>query len=248
MIREILFFLYNPQYNFGSGVIKSFKGRMLLFFNLLALCIVSTFSILMLLSLFVEPLVKSELNFSIFDSLTNNRNEFRARNSHWETFIKICLLGPFEEEVLFRLPLITKSLFLRIIIIFGWVDYAFPGFFSLSFFSLWYNIIFFITVGALIIIDFKTNSSAYSLPFGNKNYNYICWGAILVFAGVHINNFVPLNESVFYLYPFYVLPQFIYGVVFSYVAIRYKSFVWPFLLHVAINSTAEIPKLLAYFV
>ncbi|MEO6687094.1 MAG: CPBP family intramembrane glutamic endopeptidase, partial [Dyadobacter sp.] len=97
------------------------------------------------------------------------------------------------------------------------------------------------------IIIFKNISQRDSTPvFDPKNYNYLCWGSTIVFGLAHVANFAPLQVSIFYLYPLYVLPQFVHGIAQSYLAIRYNSILWSFLLHAAINSTSEIHTFLTY--
>ncbi|TDE12559.1 CPBP family glutamic-type intramembrane protease [Dyadobacter psychrotolerans] len=64
------------------------------------------------------------------------------------------------------------------------------------------------------------------------------------FSLIHIGNFSPVNWYFIYLYPIYVFPQFISGVIFSYLAIRYNSIMLPFILHVIINTTPDIIRLL----
>jgi membrane protease YdiL (CAAX protease family) len=190
-----------------------------------------------------ETVLKSVFDISIVKNLVDNKEKFRVTNDRWDAFLKISVLGPFEEEFLFRLILVTKSPFLRFVVLLGWIEHFAPQLLQLRFFSMWYNAISLIILLAIITSE-KISKQEFSTVFKKDSYNYLCWGLTLAFALGHISNFAPVNWSFFYLYPIYVLPQFLYGIVFSFLAIRYNSILWPFLLHAAINSTAQIHRFL----
>jgi hypothetical protein len=241
MIKSIISFYINPYSNFFVGENETARERIILFKKLFIFCLFSTLSIGMLIVL-IETVLEAKFNVSIIKYLSDGRKEFRTINSPFMASFKICLLGPFEEEILFRLPLILRSKISIFFIIILVVDRFFLQFLPAIFFPFYYNSI----LAFLAIITFeKSPDKDFSKIFDKRNYNYLCWGLTIAFASAHIGNFTPLNWSFIYLYPVYVFPQFVYGIVLSYLAIRYKSIIWPFLLHVAINSTSEVPKLLA---
>lgn len=242
MIKSIITFYRNPYSHFNAGKNETIKERVILLKKAFILCLCSVFIIAVIIAV-IEAILESQFNISIIENLHSTWKEFRASYSHLEVFLEVCIMGPFIEEVLFRLPMITKSTFLRLAIFLGWMNFLIPENFKLKIFSLSYGIIL-LVIFVGIIISKKITNENYQTIFQKKNYNYLCWGLTIAFAVVHISNYVPLNWSVIYLYPFYVLPQFVSGVVFSYLAIRYNSILWPFLLHAAINSTSEIHKLL----
>lgn len=246
MIKNfIIFYRFyrNPFAYLDVGKNETIKEKVILFKKAFIFCLGSCFIIVIMIALTIESILQSKFNISIFENLHSTWKEFRASNSHLESFLKVGIVGPFSEEILFRLPLITKSLFLRLAIFLGWVDFLMPELFKLKHSSLPYLIILLmIFIG--IIVSKKISDQNYQTIFQKKSYNYLCWGLTIAFAVVHIANFTPLNWSFIYLYPFYVLPQFVSGVVFSYLAIRYNSILWPFLLHAAINSASEIHRLL----
>ncbi|MCF0054164.1 CPBP family intramembrane glutamic endopeptidase [Dyadobacter sp. CY356] len=242
MIQDIATFYRNPYACFQVGDRESIKERMVAlrktyFFSLYAAVMI------ILIIVIVDGVLKNTLNISIYENLHKLRDEFRKANSPVDSFLKVCLIGPFVEESIFRLPLLTRSLLSRCTIFFVFILYFFSELFHLEI-SFWlYNSILVLIFGGIIV--FNRSSAKISTPIlGAKNYNYLCWGLTVAFALLHIANFIPLNGTVFYLYPIYVLPQFVYGIIFSYLAIRYNSIVWSFLLHAAINSTSEVHKLL----
>lgn len=148
--------------------------------------------------------------------------------------IFVVLIVPAIEESIFRFPLRIKSSFLAISIgmllypLFGFSyfhfnftslhDYLFAGlFFTLLPFSLnW----FFIWINLEDIL--------------RKKYKYFFYFSAALFAFVHISNFKPLNYHLFYLYSFYVLPQFVMGLSLGY--LRNKcGLKYSWMLHGLIN-------------
>jgi len=243
MLKNILTFYRNPYAGFNTGKNEPIKERLILLKKAFVFGLCSCFIIVLFLTLVIEAILNSKFNISISEDLHNTWNEFRVRNSPLDTFLKLSIIGPFSEEVLFRLPLITKSTFLRLAIFFGWVDFLFPELFNFKFLS-WSYIIVLLIILAGIIVSEKISDQNYQTIFQKKSYNYLCWGLTVTFGLVHIGNYTPLNWPFIYVYPFYALPQFVYGVVFSYLAIRYNSLLWPFVLHASINSTSQIHTLL----
>jgi len=243
MLKIILAFYRNPYAVFYTGKNDTIKERVILFKNGFIFCLCSCVIIVLLIIMVIEEILESKFNISIFEDLHNTWEEFRASNSHLEAFFKLSIIGPFSEEILFRLPLITKSPFLHLAIFLGWVNFLIPELFNLKFLSWSYGIVLLI-ISAGIIVSEKISDKNFQTIFQKKSYNNLCWGLTIAFGLFHISNFTPLNWSFIYLYPFYVLPQFVYGVVFSYLAIRYNSILWPFLLHASINSISQIHKFL----
>ena len=243
MLKNILTFYRNPYAGFNTGKNESIKERLMLLKKAFVFCLCSCIVIVLFIIMVIEEILESKFNISIIENLHNTWNEFEARNSPLDAFLKVSIIGPLREEILFRLPLITKSPFLRLAIFLGWVDFLFPELFNFKFLSWSYGIVLLIILAGIIVSE-KIYDQNFQTVFQKKNYNYMCWGLTIAFALVHIFNFTPLNGSFIYLYPFYVLPQFVYGIVFSYLAIRFNSLLWPFLLHASINSASQIHRLI----
>ncbi|WP_159467134.1 type II CAAX prenyl endopeptidase Rce1 family protein [Dyadobacter sp. 3J3] len=246
MINILLHFYKNPYIFFNTGQEDTLAERFLIVKKSYIFCLLSSFSILFLLVIFIEMPLNEIYDISILKNLTGNRKAFREANTPWVGFFKIGILGPFIEECLFRLALITKSPFFRLIIFVILADYFSAGLLYNELPLIWYYGIL-ISVFVIIILANSISNQEVLVSTGSQNYNYLCYALTLAFAAAHINNFAPLNWSFIYLYPFFVLPQFVYGVVFSYLAIRYNSILLPFILHASINCTAEIYRLVLQF-
>ncbi len=72
------------------------------------------------------------------------------------------------------------------------------------------------------------------LAFWNKNFGYIFYLSAVIFALIHITNYES-NSTIIYLVPLLVLPQFISGLFFGYLRVRY-NFVLAYLMHVLHNA------------
>ncbi|TDE12518.1 hypothetical protein [Dyadobacter psychrotolerans] len=174
MIINLLTFYRNPFSNFYSGKLDSIRQRLELMKNLYLICILANFIIVLIISLIVEPTTKSLFNFSISDNLKNNQLNFRNLNSELEGFLKTSLFGPFEEEIAFRLILITKSSILRLVVLISWIEYFLPECYRLNFFSSTYNLL----LGSILILLFfdRYNDTVDYTHFLNKDkYNLLCW-------------------------------------------------------------------------
>lgn len=242
MIQNIINFYRNPYAYFSVGGRESIKERIVALRKSYFFCLYITLMIVLLIAI-IDGILKNILNISIFENLQRMRNEFSATNSRVSSFVQMCLITPFIEESFFRLPLLVKSSSLIWVIFFVFIQSYIVGTLQLEIFFWWYYAIL-IFIFAVIMLFTSISAKRFEPVLEAKNYNYLCWGLTIAFALMHVANFAPLHMSVFYLYPIYVLPQFVHGVVLSFLAIRYNSIVWPFLLHAAINSTAEIHRLL----
>jgi len=237
MIKHIFSFLSDPYSYFATGQSETIREKFVMLRNiyLIAFC---TSIIVILLTHYIDLILQLRPGTSVYQNLVNNRSDFRQANSTLNIFLKMNLIGPLNEELLFRSLLISEPYFLRFGILLVFIEYFIPTVFQFSTSSYWYSLFLILGFGGAIF--FEKYSTMGDLVFKGKTYNYFFWSSILAFAISHLGNFFPLNASIFFLYPILVLPQLIYGIVLSYVAVRYNSIVWPIFLHVAINLTPEI--------
>lgn len=243
ILIDIFSFLRSPSSFFDVGKNETIGRKLLLFKNAFILCFLGSFTLFLFITVPIDSVLKSRFHISLIEDFQEHHKNFLASNSEMLVLIKTCALGPFVEECLFRLPLLTKSLKLRILLLLLLFEDLLPNRFQLDISIFWYSFILLIIFGS---VQFSNNIAEENYPNINKkkSYNYMSWVLTVAFGLVHIYNFTPLNWSFIYLYPFYVLPQLVYGVVFSYLAIRNNSLLWPLLLHAFINSTSQIHKLL----
>ncbi|TKT93102.1 CPBP family intramembrane glutamic endopeptidase [Dyadobacter frigoris] len=242
MIKILFEFSRNPYSSFGKGQGETVPGKLDFVKRAVFFCIGSSFVVLIGVIFLIEMPLKLLLNISVLENLAHNRQAFRESTTPVRAVLDICLVGPFIEEGVFRLMLLLESRYLQLISVFLLID-TITKFHRFYFSSFQYEVI---VVSILVMLFFYNHISIRSetpvLP--KEFYNYACWFSIITFGLVHIRNFAPIDGSILFLYPFYVLPQLVYGVVLSYTALKYKSIVWPFLIHAGINSSAEVMRVL----
>ncbi|HEV7378376.1 MAG TPA: hypothetical protein VGN64_01170 [Dyadobacter sp.] len=239
MMKDVILFYSNPHACFNTGENESLKEKVTILKRSYLFCL-GAGVLIGLVIMAVESFLQSKYGISVYENLRRNGNEFRTNRSRAGNFILACLIAPFIEECTFRLPLLIKSTFLRWIILLVFILYFVVDIFKSDVYIWWYYAVLVIIFGGIIIFI----SSDPSPILVRKKYNHLCWTLTVSFALLHVVNFYPLNITIFYLYPLYVLPQFVHGAVQSYLAIKYNSIVWPFLLHAGINSTAELSRLI----
>lgn len=152
-------------------------------------------------------------------------------------FILTCLVIPFIEEITFRLWLNFKPISLAVtgsLIFYKTIKWKI---FEFNFYSIKDYILIFSTfiIGYLIFKTLKNPNILAKLNFLRDNYfKYFFYGNIVLFGLLHISNFKPLDFSIIYIYPFYVLPQLISAIFLGVIRIKY-GFGWGVLLHVILN-------------
>lgn len=233
MIQELKQFIINPySITFGLANDEYYsKARTLL--KLYGLCM-----ILLLLSAFpigiVELILRKSMNFSIFNNLKTNKSSLEQ---YWSegVWVITAFVGPVTEEIVFRLPLSKNFLLFSIAI--GFAVFYFTGD------IINYSPFPFERAGISILlatfIYFLFTQNLFE-KYRERWFNIFCWISIITFSWIHINNFSPINWSIIFVYPIYVLPQLFYGISLSYLMVKYNRLVWPILLHILINGVPAI--------
>lgn len=160
-------------------------------------------------------------------------------------FLLTVLFFPLIEEIFFRLPLNLKPLSLSIVI--GLIFYRIfkLNFIEFDFYRLNDYIIFILSV-LVSLFTYKVLKKKIPLNLLTKiknNYFFVIfYGIAVIFASLHISIFNP-TFKLFYIYPFFVLPQFITALFTGAVRMKY-GFIWGVLLHIMINLPASIKYLI----
>ncbi len=151
-------------------------------------------------------------------------------------WIKIVLIIPLIEEIIFRLFLVTTKL--NLLLTSSFILFLF---FNKSFFNIQYNsYITYLYLVIIIIINILLNKKIFIIQkIINKRINYFSTMSFLLFGFVHIMNIRELNFSIFFLYPFFILPQIIMGYFITNIRIK-LGFLWGVSLHSFINLTGLI--------
>ena len=156
--------------------------------------------------------------------------------------VGLILVGPFIEELIFRLPLRYKKanfIPLTIVIIF------FTGtlLFKKLHLSLALSIPLFVVFTAFsIFFIFNQRMAEDRDKFLSSNYPYFFYSLTILFALIHISNF-SYSVSLLLFAPIIVLPQFVAGFLFGFIRIK-QGFIWGFFLHALHNAIFILPVLL----
>ena len=225
-------FFLKPEQDSFSGQTITDKIKWLLF-----LLVFEMPFMLVALSLYyllvTNGLVNSE-NHLIGELIKNNNITFIV--------IFLILVGPFIEELIFRLPLRYKKanfIPLTVVILF------FTGtlLFKKLHLSLALSIPLFVVFTAFsIFYIFNRRMAENRDKFLTSNYPYFFYSLTILFALIHISNF-SYSVSLLLFAPIIVLPQFVAGFLFGFIRIK-QGFIWGFFLHALHNAIFILPVLL----
>ena len=212
-------------------------------------CIVNCYLTYLLLALSSFLLLKSIdtiilkyfYNYSILSQFEINRQKNLLQFGDYVIII-VPIIGPFLEEILFRLPLsLTKT---SISLSAALIMYRFTGKHLFSFDP--NEVYSYIRIG-IAIVTFTSVlfflSYVWLEKIKERYFKYFFYLSAILFALVHISNFAPYNYNVLFLYPLFTLPQFFMGLILGYLRIR-QGFFSAWVLHALIN----LPSALLYFI
>lgn len=221
-INKIYFFKPNT---IGSNLIDKIKELFISFFWLFGLIIVTITLIVFPLDLFITKVLH-------FESVKELIHQTQIAYDKYPFYI-VVFIGPFVEEVLFRLILIVNkrnlSLFFGVLVyeilrhLFVRVDFQ-------NEFYLYFILIGFIVFAIswfylpLVIVDFLKGKINLLIPL-----------SIILFGLIHVSNIKILHWQLSLLYPFFVLPQIIMGYFITSLRLKY-GFIWGLSLHIIINA------------
>jgi hypothetical protein len=176
-------------------------------------------------------------NFSILEQMRENQQRVMQKYGD-DSILLILFIGPFFEEVLFRLPLkLTKvgigvscSLLTYRILVDHFFIFDFRN--PYAYFSLSAAVIVFF----LIVIIFPDPKLTL---VKQKYFAHFFYFVAISFALVHLSNFAPFNSQVYLFYPIFVLPQLLMGLLIGYTRVKY-GFIYGLAIHSMINLPSAI--------
>lgn len=166
-------------------------------------------------------------------------NQKQLSSSLISPVLYIILIGPFIEEIVFRLFLNLRKLtiatsiaFLFYAISYYWIDTKYPQL------NICLRIIS--SIGIAILI-YKLIDENLLTVLQTKYFGYIFYITAILFGIVHLSNFSPISAKIISMAPLLVLPQICYGLVMGYLRLKLKNgFIWALALHIFINGTAQL--------
>jgi hypothetical protein len=147
-------------------------------------------------------------------------------------FFILVILGPFLEEIIFRLPLKLERFGMCFSL--GLLTYYFSGpIYEISFYE--WKFYERVAISLIVIITvYKFLPASWLDYIKIKFYSQYFYLTATLFALIHIINYAPHNASVLFFYPIFTLPQFIMGVFIGYARMKYGFFSGWF-IHALIN-------------
>lgn len=150
-----------------------------------------------------------------------------------EKFYIVLIIVPLLEEILFRLPLVINKINLSILGAFS--TYLILGGKVINFKTWNYEFFLPLIVGILVFSIIYFFAPNIFLSYLKQKNSLIIAISTIGFGLIHINNIHNLRWELTLLYPFFVLPQMIFGYYIANLRLKY-GFFWGLLLHAIINS------------
>lgn len=233
----MLEFFKSPNLNLQKNL--KFNEKVKIFYKTIGMTFLLSFVGVVVIKL-VDSIISVFTQFSVLEAISKHNRvySFRGQNYWFDCFYIFCL-GPFIEEIIFRLPLNLKKWNVAISI-------AMIGFFfigekifdmNLCHFQTWKKIIATILILVAFYFIKQEHLNLIKKKFGLYFYLLVC-----SFTLIHVYNFyhiIPTNLLV--LAPLFVLPQFSLSLFTSYIRLS-NGFFWGFLLHCCNN----LPVVLFY--
>ena len=234
-IDKLLFFLVkkNKQY---SDLVSNINTLLLSVFLYLLMSLLIALPLLGL-----NSIINAVYHINLLLVRNNNiKNVLSSQNL--SPFLLICIVGPFIEEILFRLWLSFKKIDISLslsLFIFYLVN-TFVNHNSL--YNIQINKSFYFAIVFTLLMFFllvKQIDSRQLIFIKDKYLNLSIFISCLFFGLIHIKNFIPLHLNILWAYPFFVLPQLLFSFMLSYLRLN-KGFIWSLLLHSTVNLVTLI--------
>ena len=227
----VKFFLKPEQESFSEQPISN-KIKWLLFLLVFEMPF-------MFAAVFLQKLLAEN---GLLDSENHLVMEFMKDNSKAVIIILLILVGPFIEELIFRLPLRFKKVyfipFTLIILI-----YAGILIFKKLHLAPAVSIPLFVAITTfLVFYFFNRNMAEKREKTLSANYSLYFYSVAILFALFHLSNY-NYTPNLLIFAPIVVLPQFISGFLFGFIRIK-QGFIWSFFLHALHNAIFLVPVLL----
>jgi hypothetical protein len=231
--REFLAYLKKPFF-IDTGPTKVSEKVSDIFYGYLVCFALSVLSIILLV---VIDIIVSRYcdGFSVFTQLKSNQKNLKLRFGMYLIPL-VVVAGPFMEEIIFRLPLKLKQTGIGLSLAVVVYRLIVPHFFRFD------GMINYLGTAVALLVFLMT--VFYFPPALLKSMREDYFGrffylSAIIFALVHISNFMPLRPSLVLIYPLYTLPQFFMGLSFGYIRMRH-GFFSACVLHAMVNLPSAL--------
>ncbi len=191
--------------------------------------------VLFLLNLFISILL-AILIVQLFDAEKTAMVDMEDKFSPIVILLLGGLLAPFLEEIVFRLSLKFKPIYLSLSTALLFFYFISKFYFNTGYINLENNFLLRFSISILLGVITYFVSTKYSnnlKKIWNNNFNWIYYFSIIFFGFAHITTY-ELNTENILLMPFLTLPQSVGGIITGYVRIKY-GFIYACFFH-SINN------------
>ncbi|WP_460637705.1 CPBP family glutamic-type intramembrane protease [Larkinella harenae] len=189
---------------------------------------------------FIDLILVKFFGFSsILKSRIKSNYTIEYYGIYYGVFI-MCIGGPFIEEVCFRLLLSLSKIHVGTSLAVLFYYFSGPTW-TLDSYSYLIIRLF------IYIVIFSICYNFWNIYWVSKLFKYklLIISAIL-FGLIHVMNFYPLQYSVLYLYPFYVIPQMSVGVMLGVLRVKF-GFIWGVIFHIIVNVSSSLEYVYMFF-
>ncbi|RNA61517.1 CPBP family intramembrane metalloprotease [Chryseobacterium nematophagum] len=205
--------------------IHIFKKVLLVLGSYIFIYICTLFSLL-----FIAPADYIIVNILNYESIINLISESTNEISN-ENILKVIIIVPIIEEILFRLILKPNTFYISIFFLF-FSFYILNGNFTKVEFT---DFTFYIKLGIAILIAIIIYwKDKYVVSFINNHNKFFVIFSIILFGLAHISNIEPFHLHLILFYPVFIIPQIIIGYFITNIRMK-LGFIWGILLHCLIN-------------
>lgn len=212
----------------------SLKKKLFIFLQGIALFyLLALFSVMLMAG--VDEFISKELNFPSI-AKTFRESSFRIKEKYSPFFIII--IGPFLEELLFRLILVPniKNLTFFTFILSVFISYG--GVYPKEVDSKLFIVVFVCLMLSWLLWIILSRYNEIEI-YINSLQKYLVMVFSLFFGLIHIGNVDKIYNELILLYPIYVLPQIIMGYFCSILRIKF-GFMWGVGFHSFINGVTML--------
>jgi hypothetical protein len=211
------------------NLVQKVKFFVLSYFFALASMFILLLFVTMPMDFFIMKVLHYESMQKILDPLKNSTIHY--------PFYLVVFIGPFFEEILFRLGLIINKRNISIFI--GALIFEILGG-SITTFSLTNSSsIYFAMIGLASMLLSYFYLPKKVLDFLNSYRSYLIKFSILFFGLLHISNASEFHWQLTLFYPFFVFPQIVMGYFITNLRLKY-GFFWGLGLHIVFNAISYL--------
>lgn len=211
------------------NLVQKVKFFVLSYFFALASMFFLLLFVTMPMDFFIMKVLHYESMQKILDPLKN-------QNIHYPFYL-VVFIGPFFEEILFRLGLIINKKNISFFI--GVLIFEILGG-SITTFSLTNSSsIYFALIGLAGMLLSYFYLPKQVLDFLNNYRSYLIRFSILFFGLLHLTNASEFHWQLTLFYPFFVLPQIVMGYFITNLRLKY-GFFWGLGLHIVFNAVSYL--------